>query len=211
EGHERVPDVCPRVRRRRGPFGSRRCDRRQQRPRGEGTAGPCGGLARAGAARRIVSRAAPPRAGAARRMARFVLALGFAGLLVTAAAVGALGAHGRAPHFSHHYPPDPVSLERPKVAGAAPEAPRPNTLDAAQLDSLQELARALPAGTLVRTRSNGWLLRRPVALTRHSVLRVEGGNLRLAPGTFVEAAKGGRIVLRHTVVTGVSRGGGLET
>jgi parallel beta-helix repeat protein len=149
-----------------------------------------------------------PAPGRLRRRVRAVVAFAFAGLLVGSATMSALGDHGGGRHFSHRYPPNPVSFERPKVTGPAPTAPEANTIDlAVRLHSLGGLARMLPAGVLRRSGSGAWLLTAPVAFARRAVLESSGGRLELAPGAFLEALKGGRILLRNMTIAGVDAQG----
>jgi parallel beta-helix repeat protein len=140
---------------------------------------------------------------------RIVLALAFAAALVGAAVMTASGSSIVAGQsFSHHYPPDRATVERPKVHGKAPLAPPADTLShGLHVTSLAGLARHLAKGALHKLPSGAWLLRQPVSVDRTARLILRGGSLELAPGTFLEGRAGGTVELRGMSITGVDRRG----
>ncbi len=153
---------------------------------------------------------ASPRVVTSRRRAflRAAAALGFAMLLLGAAAFTALGDRGGKQHFSHRYPPEPVTLERPKAQGPAPVAPRANTLSGpVRVDSLAQLAALLPRGVLRAVGDRTWLLTQPVAVTRSATLSATGASLEIGPNAFLEARTQGTIVITSSSVTGVDEQG----
>lgn len=140
---------------------------------------------------------------------RILVAIAFTGALVGAAVMTASGSRlVRPTSFSHHYPPDRATVERPKVHGKAPLATRADTLSHfVRVDSLAALARQLPHGVLVRTASGAWLLRRGVSVDRGAALTLRGGALELGPGVFLQARTGGTLSLSGMTITGVDAAG----
>jgi parallel beta-helix repeat protein len=134
---------------------------------------------------------------------------GSPGRLVSGKAIGKRGPLG----FNHSYPPNPVDVERPKVTGRAPEAPKADVVSKrATISSFQRLAAFLPRGVVIR-RGASWLIARPVAVEKQARLLITGpGRLDIGPGAFLLAGRGGVIVFRNLTVTGVDgRGEALST
>src|SRR5437899_1596933 len=105
--------------------------------------------------------------------------------------------------FDHSYPPNPNAVERPKVTGKPPAVVRRRTLTHGRLSTFAALATALPRGTLRLERRGGWLLREPIAIGRRASLRVHGGRLDLAPGSFLVVTRGGSVELTDVTLTGL--------
>lgn len=150
-----------------------------------------------------------PERGRGRVVGRAVVTTGFVALLLVAATMSALARdHTQASHFTHHYPSDPVPLERPRVAGPAPRAPRASTLEQPLwIRSLRQLAPLLPAGALRRVGARVWRLNEPVDLTRGATLTLDGVALELAPGAFLQARNGGSLLITRSTITAVDRHG----
>lgn len=130
-------------------------------------------------------------------------------VLVAAAMAGANGADRGRLRFSHVYPPNPGSLERPKATNPAPRAARALTIGGAQrIASLRQLAAVLPPTTLRNVGGARWRLTAPVDVTKHSRLLIRGGTLDLAPGVFLQARDGGTVVIENAAVTAVGIDGG---
>lgn len=110
--------------------------------------------------------------------------------------------------FNHAYPPDPVGVERPKVTGRAPEAPRSNVLSRnLTISSFDRLASLLPRGVLSR-RGDAWLLSQPIELKKPARLVVTGpGTLDIGPRSFLLVGEGGVVVLKELTITGVDASG----
>lgn len=146
-----------------------------------------------------------------RRALRVLAAIAFTGSLVGAAVMTASGSSvvtRRHSGFSHRYPPDRATVERPKVHGKAPLAGRAETLShSVRVDSLAALAHRLPAGVLRRVSGGAWLLRKGVSVDHGAVLALRGGTLELGPGVFLQARAGGTVELRGMSVTGVDAAG----
>lgn len=116
------------------------------------------------------------------------------------------------PVFNHDYPPDPVSVERPKVHGPPPQVPTRNIVGGhMQADSLAALGEALPKGVLVKTGADRWLLAQPAAVGEGAVVDITApASLEIAPGAFLEVTRGGALTLRSLTVTAVDSSGRPE-
>jgi len=107
--------------------------------------------------------------------------------------------------FSHYYPPDPAEVERPKVTGGAPRAPKADVISArVTISSFDRLAALLPHGVLVHLGGSAWLVTRPVAIDGPTRLIVTGpAALDLAPRSFLLVGDGGVASLTGVTITGV--------
>src|SRR2546421_7710672 len=131
----------------------------------------------------------------------YALTLVFVAYLTVSLDLRPPGASARA--FDHSYPPNPTAVERPKVTGKPPVVMRQRTLTWRRLPRFAALAAALPRGTLRHERRGGWLLTQPIAIGRSASLRVHGGRLDLAPGSFLLVARGGSVELTDVTITGL--------
>ena len=137
-----------------------------------------------------------------RALLRLTVTLAFVvGVLAVGAMAGASRIH-RPHRFDHRYPPDPRSLERPKVTNPVPRAAHDRTIHGhVRFTSLASLAFVLPRGTLVRSGPGAWTLTAPVDLTRGALLSLHRGTLVLGPGAFLQARAGGSIELAGMTIT----------
>ncbi len=148
-----------------------------------------------------------------RRWVRRLSPVLFAVALVAAAVVTVLAppqrSAARPPLFSHVYPADPTTVERPKVSAPLPIPPPANTLSGRQtVGSFAALSAVLPRGVLSPLGRGNWRLTRAAAVGAGTSLDVRGpGSLEIAPGAFLESIAGGSIDLRDLRILGVDAQG----
>src|SRR5712691_4910890 len=105
--------------------------------------------------------------------------------------------------FDHTYPPDPSTVERPKVTGPPPSVPVARQVRAGSFTSFGSLGHALPPGSIVDLGHGRFQLRRPGGVEGAATLDVAHQTLGIVPGAFLLVGDGGSVRLVHSAVIGL--------